>query len=282
MARDVTARGSSANFPRDPARWRLPLTPEQLAARARALLREAGDPRVARQARTYFKEHEKVRFHGVASPRLRQIERDLFRSLGGRWSAREAAAFCDLVLRSPYSEEKNLGILLLGRFRKGFEKDLLRQIEAWLREDRCDNWSATDAMCGWVLAPLLRRYPDLIGRLPTWGGSRNLWLRRASLAGLVPLARKGEHLDAAYRAAGALLGDREDLIHKATGWLLREAGKTDAKRLEVFLLQHGPEVPRTALRYAIERFPRRRRRAILSATRPPLPPRPIRPRGGSA
>ena len=81
------------------------------------------------------------------------------------------------------------------------------------------------------------------------------------------LARHGAHIDAAYRVATALHDDEEDLIHKATGWLLREAGQTDRRRLETYLLRHGPRLPRTALRYAIERFPAERRRAILLRTR---------------
>ena len=62
-------------------------------------------------------------------------------------------------------------------------------------------------------------------------------------------------------------GDREDLAHKAVGWLLREAGRTDRARLERYLLAHGPAIPRTSLRYAIEHFPPRERRRLLEATR---------------
>ncbi len=67
--------------------------------------------------------------------------------------------------------------------------------------------------------------------------------------------------------AESLFGDHEDLIHKATGWLMREAGKNDAPRLESFLLAHGPRIPRTTLRYAIERFPEAKRRMILDRTK---------------
>ena len=103
--------------------------------------------------------------------------------------------------------------------------------------------------------------------LSGWTRSRNLWIRRAALVALVPPARKGERLEEAYEAALAVAADREDLIHKASGWLLREAGKTDAQRLERFLLHHGPTLSRTTVRYAIERFPRGRRLLLLRATR---------------
>lgn len=83
----------------------------------------------------------------------------------------------------------------------------------------------------------------------------------------MPLAREGRRLATVYRVALALLGDDEDLMHKAVGWLLREAGKTDMARLERFLRKHGPRIPRTTLRYAIERFPEPERRALLESTR---------------
>ena len=74
-------------------------------------------------------------------------------------------------------------------------------------------------------------------------------------------------MDEAYDVVASLLDDTEDLMHKACGWLLREAGKTDVKRLERFLLRQGPAVPRTSVRYAIERFPEAHRKRLLVATR---------------
>lgn len=84
------------------------------------------------------------------------------------------------------------------------------------------------------------------------------------------LARLAGHWtlrDAAYEVATELLDDKEDLIHKAVGWLLPEAGKVDRARLEAYLLGKGPRLPRTTLRYAIEKFPKEDRKRLLEATR---------------
>jgi 3-methyladenine DNA glycosylase AlkD len=94
-----------------------------------------------------------------------------------------------------------------------------------------------------------------------------MWVRRASAVSLIPSARKGLSLDETYRVAHRLHQDSEDLIQKAVGWMLREAGKADPSRLERYLRKHGPLIPRTTLRYAIERFPSGKRRALLQATR---------------
>ena len=94
-----------------------------------------------------------------------------------------------------------------------------------------------------------------------------MWVRRASIVALIPLVRKGAALDLGYEIAAGLHDDEEDLIQKAVGWTLREAGKTNMRRLERYLLEHGPKIPRTTLRYAIERFPKTKRRELFAATR---------------
>ena len=84
---------------------------------------------------------------------------------------------------------------------------------------------------------------------------------------LIPSIRQGGALDLAYDIARRLHGDGEDLIQKAVGWTLREAGKIDPDRLERYLRTEGPRIPRTTVRYAIERFPPEEREALLKATR---------------
>jgi 3-methyladenine DNA glycosylase AlkD len=113
----------------------------------------------------------------------------------------------------------------------------------------------------------LDRFPDLFSTMVEWTKSPHVWVRRAAAVSLVKFARRGKHLDIAYRIARRLLADKEDLIHKAVGWLLREAGRTDSDRLVGFLCQHGPKIPRTTLRYAIERFPNQQRKRLLVITK---------------
>jgi 3-methyladenine DNA glycosylase AlkD len=83
----------------------------------------------------------------------------------------------------------------------------------------------------------------------------------------IKLARKAEYLAPIYEVAGSVFDVDDDLVQKANGWLLREAGKADTARLERFLLDRGPAIPRTTLRYAIERFPEAKRKALLRRTK---------------
>jgi 3-methyladenine DNA glycosylase AlkD len=124
-----------------------------------------------------------------------------------------------------------------------------------------------DNLAPGVVAPLAEKHPGIVPEVVAWTGSRSLWVRRGAAVTFVPLARHGLHLDAAYEVARRLLGDSEDLMHKAVGWMLREAGRTDRPRLERFLAAEGPRMARTTVRYAIEHFPAADRKRLLQATR---------------
>jgi 3-methyladenine DNA glycosylase AlkD len=243
------------------------MTARALAVLGRRRLAAAADPRAAAVARGYFKEAERVAFHGIKAPRLRAIEKTLFARVRSSWTLREAVAFGDAMLACRQLEAKALGVLLLGRFRREFDPKLLARCRRWLARNRAANWATTDALSAIVIAPLLGRFPAEVKNIERWTRDRSLWVRRAAAVSLTPLARRGTALAAAYRVAEALLADPHDLIHKASGWLLREAGRTDAPRLEGFLLRYGPRIPRTAVRYAIERLAPADRKRVLAATR---------------
>jgi len=243
------------------------VSPHQLARDARAALRAAADPRVAHSQKRFFKPWEKISLYGLKTPEVTRIERELYASVRKSWRFAEALAFCDLLMRDRHLESKAVGLSLLERYHRRFEEDLLGTAHGWLEDGLCDNWAVTDDLATGVLWRLLERFENLAGEFEKWRQSRNLWVRRAGVVVFVKCAGKGRHLDRIYRIVTALLPDSHDLIHKACGWLLREAGKADARRLEKYLLKHGPAIPRTTVRYAIEKFPAEKRREILEHTR---------------
>ena len=124
-----------------------------------------------------------------------------------------------------------------------------------------NNWDLVDAsareIVGGHLADKSREPLVQLAR------STNMWERRISIVATHYFIRQGEFADT-LRIARLLLGDKEDLIHKAVGWMLREVGKQDQPTLERFLRRHGKVMPRTALRYSIERFPKELRLAYLT------------------
>jgi 3-methyladenine DNA glycosylase AlkD len=200
---------------------------------------------------------------------VRSLVRAIHADIRDRWTIRDAVKFADALIRDPYLETKAIGVEVLARYRPAFTPPLLSTVKRWLARNDAANWATTDSLCGMLIGPLLTAHPTLIPAMRVWSRHPNLWVRRASAVALIPPIRRGLGLDIAYEVATRLHADPHDLIQKAVGWMLREAGKRDRVRLERYLRQHGASVPRTTLRYAIERFPSARRRAVLLATRSP-------------
>jgi 3-methyladenine DNA glycosylase AlkD len=198
---------------------------------------------------------------------MRALARSIHAQHKDEWSIDDAMAFADVLIADRHLEAKAVGIEVVARYRRVFTSRLLRVWKRWLADNHSANWATTDAMCGVLIGPLLLQYPELAPRMRAWARDRNMWVRRASIVGLIPRARRGESLDLVYEIARRLHADQEDLIQKAVGWALREAGKTDMPRLERYLRANGAAIPRTTLRYAIERFPATLRKEILIATR---------------
>jgi len=245
------------------------LTPQAIARQALARLRTQADPERARQVQKYFK--ETVRSFGIPSPAVRAIAAELYLSIKKTWQVEQAMQLCDILFPRPELEAKAVPALILARFKKEFPRQLCAQVKEWLTKNYLDNWASVDTFCPEVMGTLLLRYPELVKEIKTWSRHPNRWVKRASIVSFLKLTKKEGFLDIIYDQAVALFPVDDDLIYKANGWVLREAGKRDMARLEQFLLKHGPAIPRTTLRYAIERFPEARRHELLLRTKAKKP-----------
>lgn len=242
-------------------------TPRKAALDAKRALARLARPAGNLDASRYFRGADDLRFHNVGTRTMRALARSIHAANRERWSIDDATAFAETLIADPHLEVKAVGIEVVARYRRDFTPGDLQVYKRWLARNHSANWATTDAICGSLIGPLLLRYPELAPRIAAWARDRNMWVRRAAAVGLIPLVRRGLVHDLAYQSALTLHADKEDLIQKAVGWLLREAGKVDERRLERYLREHGRSIPRTTLRYAIERFPERKRRALLLATR---------------
>jgi 3-methyladenine DNA glycosylase AlkD len=237
------------------------------AAGARQALKKMARPAGDFDASRYFRGAGDLGFHNVGTSAMRELARSIHAAHRDVWTVDDALAFAETLIADRHLEVKSVGIEVLARYRREFRPGLLATWKRWLAQNHSANWATTDAMCGALIGPLIVAHPELAPRLRVWSRDPNMWVRRASVVGPIPLARKGESLDLVYEIAKRLHADRDDLIQKAVGWALREAGKTDPVRLERYLRANGASIPRTTLRYAIERFPEATRRNLLVATR---------------
>ena len=220
----------------------------------RQSLRRAADPVRAEGSRRYFKDPAGDTFLGVATPECRRIaksHRDL--------SLADAAR----LMRSGIHEERSVShMILVEKYRSG-DESVKKQVYGLLmkNKDSLRTWDAVDGTAPYIVGPhLLDRDKSVLYKLAR---SRSLWDRRIAIVATLYFIRNGR-TDDTFRIAAMLLADAEDLIHKATGWALREAGKKNLPALQSFLKKHYSRLPRTALRYAIERFPEKKRKAYLA------------------
>lgn len=223
-----------------------------------AALVELRDEEKARHALRYFKcgpgEYgEGDRFLGIRVPDVRKLVR-VFAAL--------PLAEVTTLLHSEYHEARLLALLLLVRqYEKGDNAVRKRIYELYLANTAyINNWDLVDSSAGQIVGEYL--YRDERNILFDLAGSDSLWERRIAMMATFFFIRQGEFADA-LAIAERLLHDTHDLIHKAVGWMLREIGNRDREVEEGFLKQHYKKMPRTMLRYAIEKFPEDLRQAYL-------------------
>ncbi|HEX8692277.1 MAG TPA: DNA alkylation repair protein [Longimicrobium sp.] len=224
--------------------------PQSTATQIIARLTELGDPGHARFVQGYFRTGpgeygEGDRFLGIRIPQLRELAREL-RGL----PLADAAE----LLRSPWHEARLLALLVLadgyGRADEAGREAIYR---LYLDSTRLiNNWDLVDSSAPQVVGAHLEKRDR--GILDTLARSESLWERRIAILATQHFIRKNDFATT-LRIAEILVHDPHDLIHKAVGWMLREVGKRDQAALEEFLRRHCRTMPRTMLRYAIERFP---------------------------
>lgn len=169
------------------------------------------------------------------------------------------------MLASPWHEERLLALLLLVHgYRRGDRSRRDRIHRAYLAHTRCiNNWDLVDSSAEHIVGPHLDAQEiQLLERLARSG---DVWERRIAIISTFHFIKRNE-FGPTLRIARLLLDDPHDLIHKAVGWMLREIGKRDRAAEDRFLKKHYREMPRTMLRYAIERHPEKVRKQYLTGT----------------
>jgi 3-methyladenine DNA glycosylase AlkD len=166
------------------------------------------------------------------------------------------------LLRSEIHEHRLTALFILTeQFNKGDDDTRQRIVDLYLSNTTyVNNWDLVDSSAHKILGVWLVDKPR--GVLYDLARSESLWERRISIISTFAFIHRGDLVDA-LALAGVLLVDGHDLIHKASGWVLREVGKKDQSVLEEFLNEHYKTMPRTMLRYAIERLPEERRRFYM-------------------
>jgi 3-methyladenine DNA glycosylase AlkD len=233
--------------------------PDAIIGSIRRELREQADPAVRESTRRFFK--EEVRVYGVKTAAARAIAKEHFRRIKGRGKP-AIFALCEELLASGCMEEVFIAFDWADRLQKSYEPADFAVFERWLAT-YVSNWAACDTLCNHAVGTFLEQYPGFLPRLKEWARSPNRWVRRGSAVSLVLPARKGLFLDEILAIADLLLDDPDDLVQKGYGWMLKEAGKPHQREVFAFVTARKDRMPRTALRYAIEKMPEEMKREAI-------------------
>ena len=227
----------------------------------RTVLLELADPDIAEHSQRFFKTGkgeygEGDRFLGIRVPVLRNVVKQ-----------HQAIELQDIqkLLRSDFHEERLCALLLLvQKFSKGSTKEKASIYKFYLKNTRyINNWDLVDSSAYQIVGVYLADKEHYI--LYDLAESNDLWQRRIAIMATFHFIRNNR-FDTTLNLAKILLADQEDLIHKAVGWMLREIGKRDIGTAKAFLRTHYKRMPRTMLRYAIEKFPEEERKRYLAGT----------------
>lgn len=210
-------------------------------------------------AQRFFKED--VKFHGVKSAAVKKIAQKYQRAIKGR-DKQEIFALCENLLQSGYCEEAFIAFEWAYSLRKEYKPADFQVFEGWVQK-YVDNWAKCDTLCNHTIGAFIERYPSFIDNLKGWARSENRWLKRASAVTLILPARKGDFLDDVLEISDILLKDKDDLVQKGYGWMLKEASRKHQSEVFEYIMRRKAEMPRTALRYAIEKMPEDLRRKAM-------------------
>ena len=249
------------HFVRPPSSRVLTLMIAMTLEQIRSKIKRLADPQKARFLKRYFKTGpgeyaDGDIFLGIAVPQLRKLARE-----------HSALDFHETVrlLRSAIHEERLCALLMLvERYKKSAESDRKRIVEIYLDNTRfINNWDLVDSSAHRILGPYLETRNKKI--LYALARSENMWERRIAIISTFHFIRSNS-FGHTLKIAKILIQDDEDLVRKAVGWMLREVGKRELRVEEDFLKNHYTQMPRTMLRYAIEKFPENKRNFYLAKT----------------
>ncbi|MCL5985449.1 MAG: DNA alkylation repair protein [Actinobacteria bacterium] len=213
-------------------------------------LKEQADSETKSSFQRSFK--EEVKYHGVKSATVVEIAKKYFSQVK-ELAKEELFSLCEELFISGYGEESWIAANWLYWYEDYAESDF-KVYEQWI-DKYIDDWAKCDTLCNHTVGAFIEKYPEYVEELKRWAKSRNRWLKRASAVSLILPARRGEFLPDILEIADILLNDQDDMVQKGYGWMLKEASRMHQKEVFEYVLKHKNYMPRTALRYAIEKMP---------------------------
>jgi len=217
---------------------------KKLILKIRDELKQIADEKTKKSGERFFK--EAIKLYGVKSAVVRKIGKENFQIIKDK-SKTEIFKFCGELWKSGYLEESSIACQWSYFLNNDYEPEDLKIFEMWI-DNYISNWAACDTFCNHTVGAFIEKYPEYLSVLKKWAKSDNRWMRRAAAVSLI--------LKDIFEIADILLLDTDDMVQKGYGWMLKEASKINQEKVFNFVMKNKKNMPRTALRYAIEKMPK--------------------------
>jgi 3-methyladenine DNA glycosylase AlkD len=200
----------------------------------------------------FFK--EEVKYYGVKTGTVDKIANEYWKEIKSL-EKQEIFNLCEDLFRSDFTEEAFVVSSWTPKLTDRFEPADLSLFKRWI-ETYINNWAKCDGFCNHSIGNFVEKYPESVNELINWTASQNRWLKRAAAVSLIVPAKKGWFLTEIFRISDRLLLDKDDMVQKGYGWLLKEASRLHQNDVFQYVVKNKKIMPRTALRYAIELMPK--------------------------
>ena len=207
------------------------------------------DKEYKESVKRFFK--EEITHYGVRTAVVRKMSGKYFSGIKEK-PKKEIYGLCEELLESGMMEERGIAFDWAFRLKNSYSPSDFRVFTSWLKK-YVTNWGACDHLC-LSLGIFIFMYPEFIPKVKNWTTAKNRWVRRAAAASLIYSIRNKKYLASVFEIADSLLQDKDDMVQKGYGWLLKEASNVCPQEVFRYVMEHKKEMPRTALRYAIEKM----------------------------
>jgi len=227
---------------------------ENLIKEIRQTLIDNVDQKTLDTSSHFFKQGEEALVYGVKMGEISKMGKEFYRQIK-EFPKQIILDICEELWKSKYLEEAVIACIFAESLHAKYEPSDFRIFENWVKK-YVNNWADCDTLCNHTIGNFVMMYPEYICKLKEWAGSSGRWVKRASAVTLIIPARKGLFLKDIFEIADTLLLDGDHMVQKGYGWMLKAASEAHQKKVFDYVMSNKKVMPRTALRYAIEKMPK--------------------------
>ncbi len=232
---------------------------DTIITKIRKELKANSDKKIQEGSFRFFK--ETIKCYGVKTAIVKKIGREYFKTIKNK-SKTEIFDLCDELWRSGFIEESFIACSWSYYIHKDYKPADFKIFKKWLNE-YVNNWASCDSLCNHTIGTFIEMYPEYLSELKKTAKSKNRWVRRGAAVSLIVPAGKGKFLTDILEIADLLFLDKDDLVQKGYGWMLKAASQIHQQKIFDYVINRKADMPRTALRYAIEKMPKELKAAAM-------------------